>query len=279
MGGDFISVRRTFDWGTGNYSVRIAQDGDDDDADDAGGAGRWFGMWITDKSNGNETKMGSVKFPYSDGNAPTIRARDQGLGSLIAITGASAINATSIPVFEAALALPDDSAGDEPNAATVNYSLLGRGIANANVSHDEDTGKLVMRVGGSTDKSTVGGTTLTGLETPELTASFLRIPSSHNGSRQFVFRLHFNEEFPLSYKTLRDHAFTVDGGRVVKASRVYTSSNMRWEIRIQPDSDADVTVVLPATQNCWPAGGICTADGRELSGPTTVTIPGPNSGN
>lgn len=279
LGGDFISVRRTFDWDTGNYSVRVAQDGEDDDADDAGGVGRWFGMWITDKSNGNETKMGSLKFPYTDGNAPSIRARGLGLGSLIAITGESAINATSIPVFEAALALPDDSAGDEPNAATVNYSLLGRGIANANVSHDEDTGKLVMRVGGSTRKSTAGGTTLTGLETPPLTASYLRIPSSHNGSSQFVFRLHFSEELPLSYKTLRDRAFTVDGGRVVKAKRVYTSSNMRWEIRIQPESDADVTVVLPATTNCWDSGGICTADGRELSGPTTVTIPGPGAGN
>ena len=122
FGGPFISVRRTYDWGQGNYSVRIAQDGEDD-AD-----GRWFGMWITDKSTGVETKMGSLKFPLSDGAQPTISARSDVYGSLIAITGESAINQTNIPVLEAALGLPDDSNGDPPNQAAVTYSLLGRGI-------------------------------------------------------------------------------------------------------------------------------------------------------
>ena len=41
--GDFIGVRRSYDWGAGDYRVRIAPDGSDD-------GGRWFGMWITDKS-------------------------------------------------------------------------------------------------------------------------------------------------------------------------------------------------------------------------------------
>ena len=50
--GPFISIRRSFDWSQGNYSVRIAQDGADDNADANGGVGRWYGMWITDKPTG-----------------------------------------------------------------------------------------------------------------------------------------------------------------------------------------------------------------------------------
>ncbi len=145
--------------------------------------------------------------------------------------------------------------------------------SNANVRYDSDTGRVIMRVGGSTNKVTPAGTTLTGLEVPQLTASAERVPSSHTGRSQFVFRLHFSEEFPLSYKTLRDSAFTVSGGDVVKASRVYRSSNMRWEIRIEPDGNGPVTIVLPATTDCSATGAICTGDGRPLSNRLEITVP------
>ena len=38
-------------------------------------------------------------------------------------------------------------------------------------------------------------------------------PDSHDGQTAFTFELHFSEEFSISYKTLRDHAFTVTGAR------------------------------------------------------------------
>ena len=47
---------------------------------------------------------------------------------------------------------------------------------------------------------------------PPLTATARNVPSSHDGSATFLFELSFSEEFPLSYETLRDHAFTVSGG-------------------------------------------------------------------
>ena len=268
FGGPFISVQRTYDWSKGYYTMRVAQDGDDD-AD-----GRWFGLWITDISSGVETKLGSLKFPLIGGNPPTIRTRTHDFSSLIALTGQNSINERDIPVFEVAVGLPDDPEGDPPHEATVGYSLLGRGIANTNVSSDSPTGRVIMRVGGTTSKETSAGTTLTGLETPQLTASAERVPSSHTG-RQFVFRLHFSEEFPISYKRLRDSAFTVTGGEVVKASRVYRSSNMRWEIRIEPDGNGPVTVVLPITRDCSATGAICAEDGRKLSNELEVTVPGP----
>ena len=270
FGGSFISVRRSFDWSTGNYSVRIGRDGDDDED------GRWFGMWITDKSTGTETKVGALKFPLSDGSQPTIQTRSDVFGSLLAITGESAINATSIPVFEAAIGLPDDSVGDTPNEATVSYSLLGRGITNANVHYNEDTGKIIMRVGGATRINTQAGTTLTDLETPQLTATAQDAPDSHDGSSAFTFDLRFTEEFPLSYVTLRDSAFTVSGGTVVNARRLDPPSNIGWEITIDPEGNEAVAIVLPATTVCSATGAICTGDGRPFSERLEINVSGPS---
>ena len=48
-------------------------------------------------------------------------------------------------------------------------------------------------------------------ESNRLTASAHNAPNSHDGSTAFTFELRFSEEFKVSYRTLRDHAFTVDG--------------------------------------------------------------------
>ena len=111
---------------------------------------------------------------------------------------------------------------------------------------------------------------------PPLTASTVSVPTSHNGSGEFRFRIAFSEEFSLSYKTLRDdHVFTVEGGKVVGARRLVKGSNIGWEIVVQPDSNGDVTVKLPVTEDCDAPGAICTADGRMLSSPLELTVSGP----
>ena len=110
---------------------------------------------------------------------------------------------------------------------------------------------------------------------PPLTASAHDVPSSHDGSSTFTFELRFSEEFPLSYVTLRDHAFTVTGGTVVGARRLDRPGNIRWEISVSPDSNGDVTAVLPATTDCEAPGAICTGDGRMLSSPLELTANGP----
>ena len=273
FGGPFISARKAFDWSEGNYSVRIAQDGEDDTD------GRWFGLWITDKSTGVETHLGSLKFPFPEEGQPEIQARNDVFGSLMAIVGNDAVNPANIPVFEAAVALPDASGGDLPNAATVTYSLLNGIMTNSDVSFDADTGKMTMRVGGSTSRSTASGTTLTGLEEPQLTATAGNAPASHDGQTEFTFQLTFSEDFPLSYRTLRDDAFTVTGGSLINARRLERPHNVRWEIKVQPDSNDDVTVVLPVPDYCGATGAICTADGRELSEAVQLTVSGPGDGN
>ena len=110
---------------------------------------------------------------------------------------------------------------------------------------------------------------------PPLTASFESVPTSHNGSGEFRFRIAFSEEFSLSYKTLRDdHVFTVEGGKVTGARRLVKGSNIGWEIVVKPDSNGDLTITLPATTDCDAQGAICTDDGRMLSNRLELTVSG-----
>ena len=109
---------------------------------------------------------------------------------------------------------------------------------------------------------------------PPLTASFQGQPSSHDGQADFTFELHFSEELPVSYLTLRDHAFTVVGGTVIKAQRLTQGSNIGWRITVQPDGNGDVTVALPATTDCDATGAVCTGDGRMLSNRNEFTVSG-----
>ena len=60
---------------------------------------------------------------------------------------------------------------------------------------------------------------------------------------------------------------------MVKASRLNPPSSMGWEITVEPDGDAGVTVSLPATTNCTGQGAICTPDGRMLSSAVEVAVP------
>ena len=109
-----------------------------------------------------------------------------------------------------------------------------------------------------------------------LTASFSDVPSSHSGSGEFTFDLAFSENVKLSYKTLRDHAFTEDGGSVIKAKRKVQGSNQTWTITVKADGNGAVSMTLPATTDCDADGAICTADGRKLSDRVELTVSGPD---
>ena len=111
---------------------------------------------------------------------------------------------------------------------------------------------------------------------PLLTAAIRDAPESHDGRRKFTFELRFSEEPSISYKTLRDHAFTVTGGEVTKARRLERGKNIRWEIHVRPNSNAGVTILLPVTTDCDAQGAVCTNDGRMLSGRLELTVSGPS---
>ncbi len=113
---------------------------------------------------------------------------------------------------------------------------------------------------------------------PPLTARVHGVPSSHNGQDAFTFELRFSEapEPDFSYRTVRDHAFTVNGGSVTYVRRLEPGKNIRWEITVTPNSSADVTIALNVTTDCEAAGAICTEDGRKLSAPLELTVNGPD---
>ena len=147
---------------------------------------------------------------------------------------------------------------------------------------DSDEGKAIRVRVSFTDDAT-NAETLTSAPTVAVAAAPVPLtvsltvaaPATHDGSAEFTFEIEFSEEFDLSYKTLRDHAFMVAGGVVEKAQRTAKPSNIHWRITVRPDSNADVTITLPITEDCNAEGAICTGDGRKLSNPLNFTVAGP----
>ena len=118
--------------------------------------------------------------------------------------------------------------------------------------------------------------TVAGPPSEPLTASFSGVPVSHDGQHAFTFGLTFSEDVAgLSYKTLRDLAFSETNGQVKQARRKQQGSNQGWTITVKPDTSAAVTIRLPETTDCNNAGAICTDDGRKLNHSTSATILGP----
>ena len=114
------------------------------------------------------------------------------------------------------------------------------------------------------------------LATAELTARFESVPTSHDGSTKFTLELYFSEEVPVSYRTLRDSAFEIGGGAVLRARRLQKGSNVGWRITVRPDTNGDITLSLPV-RACDATGAICAADDRALSEAVSATVPGPSS--
>ena len=122
------------------------------------------------------------------------------------------------------------------------------------------------------------GTVTDAASAAALTASFSSVPPEHDGSTAFTLQLAFSEEPPgLSYRTVQESLFTVTGGGVTKASRLSPPSNRRFELTIAPSSNAAMTFALASLPACGETGSVCMADGRALTGPVSLTVPGPVS--
>ena len=207
-------------------------------------------------------------------------------------TGPPTISGTA-QVGETLTASTSDIA-DSDGLTSVSYSyqwIRNDGTSDSDISGaTSSTYTLVDSDEGNTIKVRVSFTddagneeTLTSAATGEvvaapslLTVSLENSPASHNGTDVFTFQIRFSEELKLSYRTLRDHAFTVDRGSITKVKRQVKGSNVGWTITVQPDSNADVRIVLPSTTDCDATGAICTEDGRPLSDSLDFTVLGPN---
>ena len=278
-GTDYTSVSGTLRFAIGEQSktvtVQVMENGREEEDET-------FTLQLSDASVGyiNSGKAtGTITSPESTSNSPA--------------TGRPSVTGTA----QMGETLTVDTTGitDDDGLDNVSYSyqwVRSDGTTDADITGaTEPTYTLVSADQGKTIKVKVSFTddednaeTLTSAATASvgaapvlLTVSLTSRPASHNGSDTFTFDLRFSEEPKpgFSYKTLRDHAFTVTGGSVKRAGRMNQPSNISWRITIQPDGNGNVTAVLPVTTDCEAVGAVCTGDGRKLSSGLSVVIPGP----
>ena len=121
-------------------------------------------------------------------------------------------------------------------------------------------------------------TTVEGPDTgpPPLTASFEDLPEAHDGESAFRFRVAFSEPIAISFRSLREDAFEVTGGRVTRGKRVDGRKDL-FEITVEPDGAGEVAIALPAGRECSVSGAICTwgPPRKQLTNTPAATVAGP----
>ncbi|WP_419932258.1 cadherin-like beta sandwich domain-containing protein [Candidatus Poriferisodalis sp.] len=109
---------------------------------------------------------------------------------------------------------------------------------------------------------------------PGLSALFELVPAAHGGpGSQTTVRVRFSEPLDVSYTTMRDEAFEVDGARITRAKRVDGRSDL-WDLTLEVTHDGAMTLTLPAGDGCDAQFAVCTADGRALAFPIEAVIAG-----
>ena len=145
--GDFIGVRRLYDWGAGDYRVRIAPDGLKSD-------GEWFGLWITDLSTDVTTWIGSLKFPLLNGTA-TIKPYSS---ATIEVYGVTPIRPIDIPQWHVSVKRPlGDNIVSSWGFTSYPYDDSDNALPNSNVWYDSSEDRAHLLVGGETERKTPTG--------------------------------------------------------------------------------------------------------------------------
>ena len=148
--GDFVGVRKPYRWGAGEYGLRIAADGEDDE-------GRWFGLWITDRATGETTWCGSLRFPYRNGKAlldNIHRSVDEIYGDPVGI------KPIDIPEWHIIMQRPVADGRSQPTEAHISYTNwdgVSAGAPNSDITYDTSSGAMHIRVGDTTQRTTAEG--------------------------------------------------------------------------------------------------------------------------
>ena len=267
-----------------------------DDTDISGATSSSYTLVADDEGKAIKVR---VSFTDNEGNAESLTSEATATAAVAAAqtnsaaTGAPAISGTA-RVGET-LTASTSGIADTDRLTKVSYSyqwIRNDGSSDTDIQDatgasyglvDADEGKTIKVKVSFTDDAG-NEETLTSAATGEiasaplpLTVSSENNPASHNGTDVFTFQIRFSEEpaSGFSYKTLRDHAFTVTGGAVTGVRRLEPPGNVRWEITVAPTGDGRVTVVLPITTDCDAEGAVCAGDGRRLSNRLELTVPGP----
>ena len=139
--GDFIGVRRSYNWDAGDYRVRIASDGADSD-------GEWFGLWITDLSSNITTWIGSLKFPFLNGTA----TMEPSSSTTVQIYG-HPIRPIDIPEWYVSVARPLAD-GVPSSRGSTDYAVF---FVNSDMWYDQTDDRVHFRTGGATERTTPEG--------------------------------------------------------------------------------------------------------------------------
>ncbi|MDE0191895.1 MAG: leucine-rich repeat domain-containing protein, partial [Gammaproteobacteria bacterium] len=117
----------------------------------------------------------------------------------------------------------------------------------------------------------------TEVEEETLTAWFEDVPAAHDGAAEFTLTLKFSARVSTLVRHLRHDRLVVTHGAVTGMRRVDKTAEgaAEFTIRVTPAGGDDVTVSLPADGTPCDAGGVCTADGVQLSQGVATTVPGP----
>ena len=97
-----------------------------------------------------------------------------------------------------------------------------------------------------------------------LTVTLEDIPTNHDGSSAFTFRIAFSADVEITPEDMRDHALMLSGGTVTNAARVDDRKDL-WELTVDPAGTAAVTILVPLDRACTETGALCTADGVMLT--------------
>ena len=109
-----------------------------------------------------------------------------------------------------------------------------------------------------------------------LTARMGGLPERHDGSGSIGFRMTFSEPVTAGEDAIRDYGLSVTNGTVSEASRRDDEPGA-YDMKVMPDSDREVTIVLPGGRPCAETGAICTEDGRRLAHALSMSVPGPGA--
>ena len=138
------------------------------------------------------------------------------------------------------------------------------GWGNNNCSHEEDVNLSCTGVSGQT-------------EATPLTATLEDLPTNHDGSSAFTFRIAFSADVDITLEDMRDHALTVTGGTVTNARRVDGRKDL-WELTLEPAGAGAVSILVPLNRACTETGALCTADERMLTIAPAQSVPGSAQG-
>ena len=148
--GDFVGIRKAYNWDAGDYRARIAIDGEDEE-------GKWFGLWITDNATGETTWCGSLRFPFRNGNA----LLDDVHISVAEIYGDPVgIRPIDIPEWHITMQKPMADERSQPTEAHISYTNwdgVSASAPNTDIIYDKANSAMHIYVGGVTERTTEEG--------------------------------------------------------------------------------------------------------------------------